>query len=119
MKEGQRQLGRDLGPCDCETAQQQPEKRGSYLLMHSTSLSEKTFPRNAPVDLFVSLINQNWSTHPCLHQSLPRGMRHHDGLTPVVIHHLRIKLLLSHERMKTETKAWFAIKEEGACLLGI
>ena len=38
MKERQRQLGRDLGPCDCETAQQQLEKRKRILSSHAFHL---------------------------------------------------------------------------------
>lgn len=54
--------------------------------MHSTLLSEKTSLRNASIDLSVGLINQNWVSHPCLNQSLSRRVRHHDWLTPVLIH---------------------------------
>lgn len=63
--------------------------------MNFTLLSEKTFLRNAPVDLSVG-ISQNWVTCPCLNQSLSSGVRHHDWLTPIIIHPLRIKLPLAH-----------------------
>lgn len=72
MKErgGQVKVGRNLAPCDCKTAQQQPQTKKvvSSPAFHIIIIILRIFLRSAPVDLPVGLISQNWITPPCLNQ---------------------------------------------------